>query len=130
MSESIRAVTDAELSVLKVLWDRGSCAIRGITEAIYEQATESEYATVQKLLHRLEAKGYVDRDRSSFAHQVRATTTREEFAAAQLEALAEKLSDGSLVPLLSHLVGGRRLAPHERDKLRKLLDAPRENKRK
>lgn len=122
MSRAVQPITDAELSILKVLWERGACSIREITAAIYESASDSENATVQKLLHRLEAKSHVVRDRSSFAHVVRAATTRDEFAASQLEALAEKLSEGSLVPLLSHLVGARRLTASERDKLRKLLD--------
>jgi BlaI family penicillinase repressor len=130
MSETSQPVTDAELAVLNVLWEQGSSSTRSITEALYSSATDSDYATVQKLLHRLEAKGHVVRDRSSFAHVVRPAATRDEFAASQLEALADKLSGGSLVPLLAHLVEARRLTARERDKLRRLLDTHDERPRR
>ena len=79
-------------------------------------------ATVQKLLHRLEAKGYVRRNRSPFAHRVQAAVSRTEFAGQQLQAVAERLSGGSMVPLLMHLVERELLAPAEREKIRRLLE--------
>src|SRR5262249_10192887 len=50
-------VTDAELAVLQVLWDRGPATIRELTPLLYPDVTDASYATVQKLLERLEAKG-------------------------------------------------------------------------
>lgn len=60
-------VADAELAVLKVLW-RGPLTAKTITEAIYSDGAESEFAAVHSFLQRLERKGLVTRDRSSFVH--------------------------------------------------------------
>ncbi len=72
MAKKGRRVTEYELAVLDVLWNRGPATIREITEAIYEEMSPASYATVQKLLERLEKKGCIRRDRSRFAHQFRA----------------------------------------------------------
>jgi BlaI family transcriptional regulator, penicillinase repressor len=115
-------VTDAELSVLEVLWDKGPSTINELTEAIYPKKTTSRYATVQKLLERLEAKSCVSRDRAGFAHRFSASIERQELIGQRLQDVAEKLCDGSLTPLLLHLVESTRLSPQDRKRLRKLID--------
>jgi BlaI family penicillinase repressor len=113
---------DAELSVLQTLWERGPSTIRQLTDALYPSGTEAHYATVQKLLERLESKGFVSRDRSSWAHVFRAILDRDELIGRRLQAMAEKLCGGSLTPLLTNLVRSKRLTPRERREIRKLMD--------
>lgn len=122
MARTPQDVTDAELAVLQELWDRGPTTIRQLAEALYPRGTASHYATVQKLLERLEEKRYVGRDRSATAHTFRATVGRDELIGRRLEAVAEKLCGGSLTPLLTHLVRARRLSARERQELRSLID--------
>jgi BlaI family penicillinase repressor len=115
-------VTPAELAVLKLLWQHQRLSAREIRERLYPAGTASDHATVQKLLQRLEAKRLVDRDRSEFAHTFAARVTRSEIVGEELEALAEKLTDGSLVPLIMHAVDARKLTAAERRELRAMLD--------
>jgi BlaI family transcriptional regulator, penicillinase repressor len=122
VSECYQKVTEAELGVLEFLWDHGETTTREITDALYPRGATSDVATVQKLLHRLEAKGYVRRDRSPFAHRVQASVSRTDFAGHQLQAMAERLSGGSLTPLLMHLVERQSLSAAEREKIRRLLE--------
>ena len=114
-------VTEAELAVLDVLWDRGPASAREITERLYPRGEPADVATVQKLLTRLEEKKFVARDRSERVHRFSASRSREAFAGEQLSGLAEKLSGGSLTPLLVHLVESNRLSRRELDELRTLL---------
>jgi predicted transcriptional regulator len=122
VNQGRQKVTEAELAVLEFLWDHGEATTRDITDALYPRGAASDVATVQKLLHRLEAKGYVRRDRSPFAHRVQANVSRTEFAGQQLQAMAERLSGGSLVPLLVQLVERHTLSAAEREKIRRLLE--------
>jgi BlaI family penicillinase repressor len=122
MAAARTPATDAELAILKLLWDNEPLSAREIREQLYPRGTQSDHATVQKLLQRLEQKKLVVRDRRSFAHSFRATVTREELAGAQLEALASKLTDGSLVPFILHAVSARPLSAEERGEIRRLLD--------
>lgn len=114
--------TDAELAILKLLWEREPLTAREIRVQLYPEGSPSDQATIQKLIQRLEQKKLVARDRRSFAHSFRATITREELAGNQLEALAEKLTEGSLVPFLMHAVSAKKLTADERSEIRRLLD--------
>ncbi len=115
-------IADAELAVLEVLWDDGPQTIRQIAQRVYPGGATSEYATVQKLLTRLEQKSCVSRNRDAPAHIFAAAIERDRLIGEQLAQVAEKLCDGSLTPLLLHLTGKVRLKKREREMLRKLID--------
>jgi BlaI family penicillinase repressor len=118
----IHQITDGELSILQVLWDRGETTSREIAEIIYEEPTDPKIATVQKLLERLEAKGCVRRDRTQRAHRFRPLLSHEEFLRSRLQALADRLCDGALAPLLTTLLRSKGLSRKEREELRRLID--------
>jgi predicted transcriptional regulator len=122
MARTPRDVTDAELAVLQLLWDRGPATIRELTEALYPGGGAAQYATVQKLLERLESKDCVCRERTQGAHLFRAALERADLIGRRLQDVAEKLCGGSLTPLLTHLVRARRLSARERRELRDLID--------
>lgn len=123
MARTPRDVTDAELAVLQILWDQGAGTIRHLTEALYPGGSAAQYATVQKLLDRLEQKGFVRRDRTSAAHTFTAALGREDLIGRRLDEMAEKLCGGSLTPLLTHLIRTRRLSARQRQELRDLIEA-------
>jgi predicted transcriptional regulator len=123
-------VTDAELAILQVLWDRGSATVRALTEALYAASSSSQHATVQKLLERLEGKDCVRRDRSVWPHVFEATVDREALIGRKLQQTADRLCDGSVQPLLMHLVKASRLSAEERASLRGLLDRLEKDSRK
>ena len=85
--------TDRELDIMAVLWERGSASIREITDRVYQKPSTTNYATVQKLLERLEEKGCVSRDRSSFAHVFRAKIDRADLIDEGLESLVSDTPD-------------------------------------
>lgn len=117
-----RDVTEAELAVLRVLWEHGSATIRELTERLYPGGGPSSYATVQKLLERLEGKACVGRARTQVPHVFAAAIDREALIAQRLGALADSLCEGSLAPLLTQLVGHQRLTDGERRSLRALVE--------
>ena len=134
MARTPQDVTVAELKVLEMLWDRGPATVRQITDALYPDGGASKYATVQKLLERLEEAEFVARDRSGGVQSFAATVGREALIDRRLQNLAEQLCGGSLTPLLTHLVKADRLSADEIQSLRNLIDeldepAPRRNRR-
>jgi predicted transcriptional regulator len=122
MARTPQDVTNAELTILQYLWDEGEATTRHLTDAIHPEGTASHYATVQKLLERLEAKECVTRDRSRWPHVFAPAINREELIGRRLRDMAEKLCGGSLTPLLTHLLKVERLSPRERDELRAFMD--------
>src|SRR3954469_13250971 len=122
MARTSQDVTEAELAILRRLWERGPATIRTLAEDVYGQDGTSAYATVQKLLERLEAKGFVARDRGGSVHVFRAALGRDELIGRKLRAVADTLCGGSLTPLLTHLVRGRALSDQERREVRALVE--------
>jgi BlaI family penicillinase repressor len=122
MARTPKDVSDTELALLQRLWDRGPATIRQLTEALYDDVTTAKYATVQKLLERLEGKQLVARERGQPAHRFRASISREELIGDRLEDMAAKLCGGSLTPLLTHLVRAQKLSARDRQALRDLID--------
>lgn len=122
MPRSPQDVTDAELAIMQVLWDRGSATVRELAEELYGGSSASQHATVQKLLERLEAKNCVGRDRRAWPHVFSSAVDREVLIGRNLQQTADRLCDGSIQPLLMHLVKAGRLSADERRSLRNLLD--------
>lgn len=116
------ALANAELAIMDLLWEQGNLTARQIREALYEGSEKAQHGTVQRLLGRLEDKGYVQRDAKLPVHLFSATITREEYGSSQLESLAERLTHGSLAPLMTHLIEQNRLPPDEIERLRRILD--------
>jgi predicted transcriptional regulator len=132
MARKPQDITDAELAVLEVLWNEAPCNIRQITELLYPRGGAAQYATVQKLLERLEAKGCVRRDRRESVHCFAPAIDRNELIGRRLQTVAEKLCGGSWTPLLTHLVQNQKLTTQDRQALRQLIEdldqAPRSKK--
>lgn len=115
-------ITDAELEVLKVLWVKKPLTARDITDQLYDEVNRSSMGTVQKLIARLEEKRMVHRDRTSSVHRFTAAVTREDVAGMQIDEFANKLSEGSLSPFVTHLVQAKRLSKKEKAQIRRLLE--------
>jgi len=115
-------VTDAELAVLKILWQRGPLTAKAITNAIYPDGAESEFASVHSFLLRLERKGLVARDRSCFVHSFSAAVSQTDVAGQELATLAARLGEGTIAPLIMQLVEQKRLSAQEVAEIRKLLN--------
>ena len=130
MAKGREDVSDGELAVLEVLWQRGPSAIRQVTDRVFPGGSTAHYATVQKQLERLEAKGFVARDRSLHVHLFSATVARDELIGRRVRAVVDKLCGGSLVPLLSHLAEARELTDAERRALRELVEKRATSKRR
>ena len=103
-------------------WQTDRLTARQIREQLYPDATKAQHGTVQKLLQRLEEKSYVERDRTLSIHFSSATVSRAAYGGGQLEALAEKLTAGSLAPMITHLIENKKIVPDEIARIRVLLN--------
>ncbi len=116
------ALANSELAVMDLLWRNDRLTARRIKEELYPDADRAQHGTVQRLLQRLEDKGYVERDRSLPVHLFSAAVSREAYGGGQLESLAERLTAGSIAPLITHLVEEKKLSHDDIKRIRRLLD--------
>ncbi len=115
-------LANAELAVMELLWSEDRMTARDIREQLYPGTTKAQHGTVQRLLQRLEDKGFVERDRSLSVSLFSALISRQAYASGQLESLADKLTGGSLAPLITHLMEEKKISRAEIKKLRQILD--------
>ena len=116
-------LANAELAIMELLWDHTDpMTARAIRERLYPDATRAQHGTVQRLLQRLEQKGFVARDRRLSVHLFQSTVSREDYASQQLESLAERLTSGSIAPLITNLVRRNRISQSELDRIRAFID--------
>ena len=101
-------LSNLELKVMEVLWERGEISIREIREA-FPQKMRPAYTTIQTTVYRLEGKQAVRRVRKvGNFHLFVAVVTRE---TAQRRLIDDLLSlfGGSVEPVMMHLIESGRL---------------------
>jgi BlaI family penicillinase repressor len=118
----LQQVTETELSILQVIWDKGEPTSREITESLYDEVSDPKLSSIHKLLERLEAKGCIERNRSDRAHRFKPLVTHNEFLEHRLQALADRLCEGSTAPLMTSLLQSKGISKQDQVKLRELID--------
>ena len=117
----MKSVSDTEMAVLIVLWDRGPVRVREIVEAVYGIHSQSLHTTVKSLLERLNRKGYVECDRTEHVHKFSSLVQRDAFVGAEIEKIAESVCEGSFAPILLSLVDRVQLTKKDKDAIEKIL---------
>jgi predicted transcriptional regulator len=119
MEKSLRP-TDAELAILRVLWDRGPSTVKEV-QKILEKAKKTGYTTVLKFMQIMVEKGLVSRDDSSFAHVYQARIPREQTQRTLVADLLERAFEGSTSRLLLQALAAKKATPAELAEIRKIL---------
>jgi predicted transcriptional regulator len=122
MPRNVADVTETEMAILDFLWTQGQSAVRDIVATLYDRHTPTLHMTVKSLLERLEGKGYVECDKTGFAHRFSAKISREAYVGQRLKQLADSHFDGAVAPMLLTLVDRINLSRKDRDVIRKIID--------
>lgn len=121
-NSSIPRPTEAELDILRVLWDRSACTVREVHERLYGDGGAG-YTTVLKLMQIMHAKGLVTRDDAQRAHVYRAAVSRQRTQKRFLSEMVTRLFNGSPSQLVLHALGeAPRASKAELKQIRELLD--------
>lgn len=123
MRRSLNRPTDAELEILRVLWDYGASTVREIHD-ILNQTKPTGYTTVLKLTQIMSEKGLVRRNevQNQRAHVYEASLPKEETQRQLVGDLVGRAFDGSASELVMRALSNKRATPQELDEIRKLLD--------
>ena len=114
--------TDAELAILRVLWDRGPSTVRQVYEQMTRSGRDVGYTTALKLLQIMADKGLVVRDESQRTHVYAARQKQEQTQRQLVRDLLDRAFDGSAAQLVMQALSAKRAKPEELEQIRKLLD--------
>ena len=113
--------TEAELELLRVLWDRGSSTVREIHEASGDEK-ETGYTTTLKILQNMTAKGLVQRDETQRSHVYSAALKAEQTQRQLVRDLLHRAFGGSPAQLVVQALSEKKATPEELAEIRRLLD--------
>lgn len=113
-----RRLSAGEMEILQMLWKHGEVTLSVAHQAL---GLPIGYTTVQTRLNRLVRKGLVRRSEERPA-RYSAAVGQEAVSADDLKLLVERVSGGSVVPLVAHLVRDRSVTAAEIAELKQLLD--------
>ncbi len=120
--ESPKSVSDAELHLLKVLWERGPSTVRQLLDGLGKAKPRWAYTTAQTLLMRLVQKGYVTATKQGRTHLFEAAVAKDDLIGQELRDLAARVCEGDTAPLMLALVEQNTFSASEVRRLRELLD--------
>lgn len=113
--------TDAELAILRVLWDRGPSTVRQVFDVLSLER-ELGYTTVLKMLQIMDEKGLVSRDGSDRTHVFSARHSQSHTQQHLLSDLLDKAFGGSAKSLVMQALATHRASREELEEIRRLID--------
>ena len=113
--------TDAELAILRVLWERGPSTVRDVHEELNRDGATG-YTTILKLLQIMTEKGLVVRDETQRAHIYEPRYSEQKTQRQLLGDLADRAFGGSAAKLVMQALSGRKATSEELGAIRELLE--------
>lgn len=113
--------TDAELDILRVLWERGASTVREVQEGL-EARRAAGYTTVLKQLQIMTEKGLVTRDEKERAHVYQARLAREQTEKQLVRDLLDRAFGGSASRLVAQALASKPASADEIAKIRRWLE--------
>jgi len=113
--------TDRELTILRILWDKGPSTVRDVNETMNEDENTG-YTTTLKLMQIMAEKGLVLRDDSQFKHVYRPALTEEKAQKQLVGDLLDRAFSGSAEKLVMRALSAKKVSAKELASIRKMLD--------
>jgi len=113
--------TDAELAILRVLWQRGPSTVRQVRDVINAERPTG-YTTVLKVMQIMTEKGLVTRDESQRTHVYQPRVPAEGTQRQLVADLLERAFEGSAEKLVMQALSTTKVSPEELTKIRSMLD--------
>ena len=114
------ALSDAQLEIMNVMWDRGECSVADVWQALQKQRPLARN-TVQTTMVRLEARGWLTHrdDKGTFIY--RATISRDEAQRQSVRQMLDSVFRGSTEGLVLTLLENESLSKAEAARIRKMI---------
>lgn len=114
-------LTEAELRIMNVLWERGSATVHEVLDALPAEAAPA-YNSVLTIIRILENKGYVRHVKDRRAHVYTPKVNREDATRFEVRHLVSRFFGNSRERLVLNILEDASMDADELARLRKLLE--------
>jgi predicted transcriptional regulator len=116
-------LTEQELEIMKIVWERETSTVRDVYEALLERRKVA-YTTVMTMMKILEQKKYLKRTQTDRAYVYRPAQPKRQVVGAMVRDFINRVFNGATEPLLVHLVEEHDLSPEELEEIARLRRKP------
>ena len=113
-------LTDQELEIMKIVWEREPVTVRDVYETLLERR-KIAYTTVLTMMKILEQKKHLKCSHADRAFVYRPTKPKQQVIRGMVREFLDRVFNGSASPLLAHLVEDERLTREDLDELRRAI---------
>ena len=114
-------LTEAELRIMRILWQKGPATVQQILDALSEEPPLA-YNSVLTTIRILERKGYVEHSVDGRAHVYRPLVEQAEAGRSEIRHLVGRFFRNSHEDLVLNILEDRGIAPEELERLRRMLE--------
>lgn len=114
-------LTEAELRIMRVLWQKGPGTVQQILDAL-TATSPLAYNTILTTIRILERKGYVEHSKDGRAHVYSPLVAQDEASRSEIRHLVGRFFRNSHEDLVLNILEDRGIAPDELERLRKMLE--------
>jgi predicted transcriptional regulator len=114
-------LTEAELRVMKVLWERGSGTVQQVLDSMGEKPALA-YNSVLTVIRILERKGYLKHIKDGRAHVYAPLVPQQEATRSEIRRLAGRFFGNSHEDLVLNILEDRGMEREELTRLREMLN--------
>ena len=116
-------LTEAELRIMNVLWQKGSATVHEVLESLESlPAKPLAYNSVLTIVRILEKKGYVKHVKDRRAHVYTPQIAREDASRSEVRRLVSRFFGDSHELLVMNILEDKSIDAGELDRLRQLLE--------
>ena len=105
---------------MKLVWQRKKATVRDVYEALLERR-KIAYTTVLTMMNILEQKKHLKKTREERAYLYRPVRPRNQVIGGMVQEFLDRVFNGSVEPLLVHLIADRRLKAKDLEEIRRLI---------
>jgi predicted transcriptional regulator len=115
-----KTLTEQELEIMKIVWDRGHATVRDVYETLLGRRRVA-YTSVMTMMNILEQKGHLKRKQVDRAYLYESTKPRAQVTRGMVREFVDRVFNGSAEPLLLHLVEDEKLTEKDLDEMKRII---------
>lgn len=119
-----KRLPDSELEIMKVIWHSKTPISTSEVKKIIDEETDNEWTqqTLQTLLNRLIAKGYLEKDKRGKEYIYTPIAKEKDYVEYESEQFLKKMHGNSVVGLMKALFDSRKISEDDIKELEKILE--------
>jgi BlaI family penicillinase repressor len=115
-------LTELQIAVLRLLWERGEASVAEIWEALYPERKLAQ-TTVATIVARLQRRGILTRRTRDRQFVYKTLLTEADVQHSMVSELTERLFAGDVTALVSHLLSARDMSPGDLARVREMIES-------